>query len=190
MSEGSGARVLLTREQIAERLGVTESKLRPYADAAPAEYWGAETVRGRRAYPPEAEDKFREAIRVPPSVFRQQVAENGGGALTHRVGDSLTQQHAFALIQAMEQVVGGLGTITERMAATQRLIDSVSRAALPPPDDALLDRKEAATLLKCAEASVGRYVKPFRSRPVAVWRRSDCLRYIQTGERQTGKPTQ
>ena len=176
---------LLTLKDVAEATGVKYGRLRGFADIdGIGAYLGAVDVKGVKGvrYEARAVEQFRRLadaqdagvitpktaktwlanlLETPPADVTLSPVENGR-AETPRLSNAdgnaaLSQSRAGPLLPLLER------------------LDRLIEARIPPAEDRLIGREEAAHLLACSPANVSRYVRPVRR---STWRRSDVLAYI------------
>ena len=130
----------------------------------------------RPAYPKESIPVFQALLRanasgeVTPKTLARHFSPNHSASTPILANLSILGNSGNAL-EAMQQ--------NEMVQVMQEFISAV-KDIVPVPEDRVLTRLDAADLLACAPRSVSRFVQPLARRR-GVFRRSDCLRYIQTG---------
>lgn len=178
------AATLLTRKQIAELLGVSDAKIRPYVEAAP-EFFGAVDAQGKGSrFPASSVALFRRALLVTPGTFRKQIAggnevgasvgkdndapavpyKTEGGEITHAAALLLPQEALTRFVEAAEQIAIAVSTIEAMTPQT--------------PPDKLLAPKEAAALLSVSVGTLRRVIAPVRIGRLVRYKESEIFRYI------------
>lgn len=130
--EGIAGAIWLTRKEVAERLGVTDGRLRGYTEVS-TEYFGGRNVGGKGVrYPLASVEKFRQALRLTPVSFREAArswsaspeenSNGGNGAIAVPMNQSTDPA---AMVHLLAQAIR----------------ESMAEAAAPP--DKLLTMQEA-----------------------------------------------
>jgi len=166
--------LLLTRKQVAAQMGVTDAKIRPYAEAAP-DFFGAVDARGKGVrYPAQAVERFQQALRMTPGVFREQIAAKGSSSINDANNEALTQRRNDAVSTfdngSMDRLIDAL------------MANATATRALPPPADRLLTPDDAADLLQVSPSTVRRLIKPVKIGRLVRYRESDIHRFIASAE--------